>query len=66
MASQITYISRLFVQQLVHASIKHQSSALLALCERNPLGAGRFPSQKVSDEKSVSESWRHHNLWMKN
>ena len=39
---------------------KHQSSALLALCEGNPPVTGGFPTQWASNGESVS-SCRHHN-----
>ena len=39
---------------------EHQSSILLALCERTPSVTG---SQRTSNEESVSMSWRHHNMW---
>ena len=41
---------------------KHQSFALLTLCEGNPPVTGGFPSQKASNVESVSMPWRHHEL----
>ena len=40
---------------------KHESSALLSLCEGNPLSpVVSFPSQRVSNEKNISMPWFHH------
>ena len=41
-------------------SIKHQRSALLDICEGNPLVTGGFPSQRASNTESVSMLWPHH------
>ena len=41
---------------------KHQSSALLALCEGNPPVTGGFPTQRASNAENVSIWWRHHEL----
>ena len=38
---------------------RHQSSAILALCEGNPPVTGGFPSQWASNEESVPILWRH-------
>ena len=37
----------------------NQSSALLALCEGNPLGTGGFPPQRACYVDRVSMPWRH-------
>ena len=39
-----------FVQQLIQAKNKHQSSALPALCEGNPSVTSEYPSQTASNE----------------
>ena len=36
---------------------KHQSSALLALCERNPAGTGGFTAQRASNAESIFKPW---------
>ena len=52
---------------------KHQSSASLAFCERNPPVTDGFPSQRASNSTSMFMSWRHQCvrilwpiLWIKN
>ena len=39
---------------------KNQSSALLTVCEGNPLVTCGFPSQRASNMENVSMPWRHH------
>ena len=56
MASQITGVS---IVCPTADQTKHQSSALLALCEGNPPVTGGFPSQRVSNAENVSFWWRH-------
>ena len=61
MASQITNVS--IICSIVCSGAdqrKHQSSALLALCEGNPppVTTG-FPSQRASNAENVSAWWRH-------
>ena len=48
--------TRTFLQQFVFVDI----ITLLTICEGNPPVAGGFPSQRASNEESVSMSWRHH------
>ena len=40
----------------------HQRSALLGICEGNPLVNGGFPSQRASNAEIVSISWHHHDI----
>ena len=41
---------------------KHQSYALLTLCDGNPPVTGGFPSQRISHTESDFMSWRHHSI----
>ena len=55
--------TRLFIQHSVaqaDSNRKHQSSALLAICEGNPPVIGGFPSQKASTAAYVSMPCRRH------
>ena len=57
----ISSVSRLYNRLFRHRSKKPQSSALLALCERNPPETGGFPSQRASNADFffhlVTSSW---------
>ena len=55
-------LDRVFSSLFRPTSKQHQSSALLPLCEGNPPVTGGFPSQRASNEESVSMSWRHHGI----
>ena len=48
--------TRSFLQQFVLANI----ITLLTICEGNPPVAGGFPSQRASNEETISMSWRYH------
>ena len=41
---------------------KHQSYALLTLCDGNLKVTGGFPSQRISHTESDFMSWRHHSI----
>ena len=65
MGSQI--ISNATVIELLNyllwlTSAKHQSSALLALCEGNSPVTGEFPTQTVSNAEKAFIWWRHHEM----
>ena len=61
MASQITSVSTVCSTVCSGADQrKHQSSVLLALCERNPPVTCGFPSQRASNMENVSIWSRHH------
>ena len=53
----LTYLT---INQEVWLTIKHQHSALVALCERNPPATGEFPTQRANNVESVSMPWCHH------
>ena len=40
----------------------HQRTSEPALCEGNPSVTGGFPSQRASDEASLTTPWCHHNF----
>ena len=60
MAIQITGNSSVCSTYVQAYQRKHRSSASLALCKRNPPGAGGLPSQRTSSAENVPVSWRHH------
>ena len=72
--SDIIYVSRVSNHQQLDCSLvclglqrKHAKPVLLALCERNPLVTGGFPSQKATNAESLFLSWHHHDnmYWTK-
>ena len=61
MTSKITSLT--IVYSIVYSDAdqrKHQSSALLALCEGNSPVKDKYPSQRASNAENVSIWWRHH------
>ena len=61
MASQITGVQIVWLIVCSGADQrKHQSSAILGLCEGNPPVTDGFPSQRASNAENVSIWWPHH------
>ena len=61
-ASNHRQLDGLFNYSIWPISKKHQSPALLALCEGNSPVTGEFPAQRASNAEKASIWWRHHAL----